>query len=398
VNENALASGAERAVAWLRIAAFALIVAAETIPHPNPNHTTFRIAAAVALIYAAGALVWAYKGTITRPETLALTAADVVSITVLAYLSGGPYSEARLAYFLIPFSVAFRFGWKITVAVSATVLLGYGIQAATHPAHHLAHGAKFVYVELGYLAWIGAAAALFSALLERRQRELERVSRGRRRLLAEVMRSEDDQRRLLAEGLHDHAIQNVLAARQDVDEAQALLPREELVHAHAALTDTLADLRGAIVELHPHILAEAGLETALRAAAERASRRGGFGLELELSYPHRHPDEAVLFNAAREFLANAAKHARATEVAVHLAQDDGYVVLTTRDNGVGFDMSGIDAYVTDAHIGLLSQRERLEAIGGRLEIRSAPGAGTTVVATLPAAGGGSNHAVIPLWQ
>ena len=219
MREQDLSPAAERGVAWLRIAAIALIVAAETLPHPNPNRETFRIAAALVFVYALGALAWAYRGTITRRTTLAFTAADVVAISVLAFLSGGAYSEARLAYFLIPIAVAFRFGWRITFVVSLAVVLAYDIQAATHPARHLADAPQFVAVETGYLIWIGAAATLFSALLERRTRELVRVARGRRQLLAEVMNVEDNQRRLLAEGLHDHAIQNLLAARQDVDEA-----------------------------------------------------------------------------------------------------------------------------------------------------------------------------------
>jgi two-component system NarL family sensor kinase len=93
----------------------------------------------------------------------------------------------------------------------------------------------------------------------------------------------------------------------------------------------------------------------------------------------------VLFNAAREFLTNATKHANASKVTLTLAQANGHVVLTTQDDGVGFDVSAISAYVGDAHIGLLSQRERIEAIGGRLEIVSAPGAGTTITTVLPAA-------------
>jgi len=382
--EEDLASAAERGVAWLRIAAIALIVAAETLPHPNPNRTTFHIAAAVVFVYALGALGWAYRGPITRRATLALTASDVVAISVLAFLSGGAFSEARLAYFLIPIAVAFRFGWRITLVVSLAVVLAYNVQAATHPARHLAYATTFVAVETGYLLWIGAAATLFSALLERRTRDLVRLARGRRQLLAEVMNAEDKQRRLLAEGLHDHAIQNLLATRQDIEEAREAAPGPELERAQAVLSSTLADLRGAIFELHPHVLNQAGLEKALEATAERASRRGGFDVDLYLDYPRRHPAEALLFNAAREFLANAAKHANATKVTLTLAEKNGSVVLETRDDGAGFDLAAISGYVTDAHIGLLSQRERIEAIGGRLEIVSSPGAGTTVTATVPA--------------
>jgi two-component system NarL family sensor kinase len=385
LNTKSLTAHAERGVAWLRIGAIALIVSAERLPHPNPNRASFHIAAAVVFVYALAALLWAYRGRITRRTTLALTAIDVVAISVLAYLSGGAYSDARLAYFFVPIAVAFRFEWRVTLVVSVAVALAYVVQAITHPARHLPHAVDFVAVQTGYLAWIGAAATLFSALLERQTRELDQVARGRRQLLAEVMTTEENERRLLAESLHDHAIQNLLAARQDIEEAQAADHGDELQRAHLALTNTLADLRGAIFELHPHVLNQAGLEKALQAAAERASRRGGFDIDLYLDYSRRHPNEALLFNAAREFLTNAAKHARASKVTVTLCEEANALVLTTRDDGEGFDLAGLSSYVTEAHIGLLSQRERIEAAGGRLEIVSAPGAGTTITARLPRA-------------
>ncbi len=383
--ERDLVSAAERGVAWLRIAAVVLIVAAETLPHPNPTRSSFRVAATVVFVYALAALGWAYWGSVSRRTVLILTTVDVVAISVLAFLSGGAYSEARLAFFLIPFTVAVRFGWRITAAVSIGVVLAYDIQALTHPARHLPHAASFVAVQSGYLAWMGAAATLLSALLDRRTHDLVRLARGRRLLLAEVMNAEEHERRLLAEGLHDHAIQSLLAARQDIEEAKAVAPAPELERARGALTDTLEDLRGAIFELHPHVLDQGGLEKALQAAAERASRRGGFDIDLYVDYPQRYPNEAVLFNAAREFLANAVKHSKASRVTLTLSHTNGTVVLTAQDDGVGFDVSAISAYVGDAHIGLLSQRERIEAIGGHLDIVSAPGAGTTVTTILPQA-------------
>ncbi len=387
MTETGLAGAAERRVAWLRIAAVILIVAAERLPHPNPNRGTFSDAAIAVLVYAVALLVAAHVTTITRRASLAATAGDVVAISVLAYLSGGAYSEARLAYFLIPITVAFRFGWITTAIASGTVILAYDVQAVTHPARHLPDAANFVGVQMGYLLWIGTAATLFSALLDRRTRELVQLARARRELLAEVMSAEDTQRRLLAEGLHDNAIQTLLAARQDIEEAEAKTdaPTPELDRAHSALTQTLADLRGAIFELHPHVLNQAGLEKAIQAVAERTSRQGRFDIDLYLDYPRRHAHETLLYNAAREFLTNAAKHARATKVTLSLtlSEDHNSLVLVTQDNGRGFDPSTLDGRVTEAHIGLLSQRERIEAAGGQLEIVSERGRGTTVTARLP---------------
>jgi two-component system NarL family sensor kinase len=208
------------------------------------------------------------------------------------------------------------------------------------------------------------------------------LAESRRQLLADSLSAEDRARRDLAEGLHDNAIQNLLAARQDVEEAAKQSNDPNLARARAELTETLADLRNAIFELHPDVLEQAGLEAALRAVAERAGRRGGFDTVLNLSYGRRHPQEVLLFSTARELLVNAAQHSEARTVFVTLSALGRELVLETRDDGVGFDPRRLDDRVASGHIGLRSHRERLEAAGGRLEIVSTPGEGTTVTARI----------------
>lgn len=383
MSEEEVLAAAERRVAWLRIAAVGLIFGADQLPHPDANEATFEVAAAAVFAYALLALALAYFRRVERRLSLGATALDVLSISVLAYLSGGPFSDARLAYFVIPLSVAFRFGWPTTLVATGLVVLAYDLQAATHPARHMKHALGFIAVQNGYLLWIGGAATVFSGLLAARTERLIRLSRGRRQLLADVMSAEERERRELAETLHDHAIQSLLAARQDVEAALKGGPDEDLERALSALTDTVADLRGAIFELHPHVLQQAGLEPALKAVAERVGRRGGFDVDLYVEYPRRHRDEALLLGAAREFLGNVARHARATKATVTLESTDGEVVLAIADDGVGFDAVEVERFVAAGHIGLLSQRERIEASGGRLEIESQPGRGTVVTARLP---------------
>jgi two-component system, NarL family, sensor kinase len=373
---------AERIVAWLRLAAVGLIVAAERLPHPNPHREAFDVAAVLVSAYAVAVLVRVYFGPVSRRLTLVVTAVDVCAITLLAFLSGGAYSDARLAYFVIPMTVAFRFGPRVTAAVALAVVVAYTAQALTHPSRSEVDAGGFIAVQVGYLLWIGAAAVLFSSLLAQRTERLVELAASRQALLADVMSAEDRERRRLAENLHDHAIQNLLAARQDIEEAAAAAPRVELERARATLIELLSDLRSAIFELHPHVIDRAGLEAALRAVAQRASRQGGFDVDLDVTYRRRHPHEMLLLGAAREFLANAARHAHASRVTLRLAEENGSIVLVARDDGTGFDPALADS-VASGHIGLLSQRERLEAIGGGLEIASAPGAGTTVTARLP---------------
>jgi two-component system NarL family sensor kinase len=283
---------------------------------------------------------------------------------------------------LIPFTAAFRFRPRGTALTGAAVAVAYLVEAAVHPASHNRTAWHFIAVQEGYFIWLALAATLFAEMLASRDAAMKALADSRQRLLADSLSAEDRARKNLAESLHDNAIQNLLAARQDVEETAKGRDDASLGRAQSELDETLADLRNAIFELHPGVLEQAGLEAALRAVAERAGRRGGFDTVLNLDYGHRHTHEALLFSAAREFLVNAAKHSRADTVVLTLAAQGPDVVLEASDDGIGFDPRTLDDRVASGHIGLRAQRERLEAVGGRLDIASAPGRGTTVTARI----------------
>jgi signal transduction histidine kinase len=122
---------------------------------------------------------------------------------------------------------------------------------------------------------------------------------------------------------------------------------------------------------------------ALPAIGQRAARRGGFRLRCDLRYDGPHSQERLLVSVARELLANAAAHAGAAEVSLRLLHEKGEVVLVVTDDGGGFDMSELPARLAHGHIGLASHRMRVESVGGRLDIDSFPGQGTSVVVRLP---------------
>jgi two-component system NarL family sensor kinase len=155
------------------------------------------------------------------------------------------------------------------------------------------------------------------------------------------------------------------------------------VRAEEAVAATIASLRETIFELHPYVLEEAGLEAALRAVGERSARRAGATLVLHLHYPRRHAHEGVLFVAANELLANAVTHAQPSTIEVSLVQEDGSLVLGVSDDGRGFDPSTLRERLAEGHIGLASQRVRIEAIGGRLVIGSRSGGGTRAEIRVP---------------
>jgi two-component system NarL family sensor kinase len=124
----------------------------------------------------------------------------------------------------------------------------------------------------------------------------------------------------------------------------------------------------------------------VRAIGQRAARRGGFRLLLDLHSPSPTPHDEVLLAAARELLANAATHAEARTVSVRLVEAGDELRLTVSDDGQGFDANVLSERLAEGHIGLAAQRLRVESAGGTLDVRSSPGGGTTAEIRLPVDG------------
>jgi two-component system, NarL family, sensor kinase len=380
---SAAATETERLVAWLRIPAIALIAAGHGIAHPNPNDDAFFAAIVVFAAWSAAVLAYVHLREVTLTFSLVAIAVDVAAITTLAVLSGGAFSQARLAYFLVPIAVAFRFRPSFTAAAATSTVVAYIVQALLHSASSRPEAARFIAVHAGYLLWTGAAAVLLSYVLAARTERVADLAAVRQRLLADALSAEERERQTLAEQLHDHAIQNLLSVGHELQEIGEGSEHPALGRAEETLAETVHELREAMFELHPYVLEQAGLRAAIPAIGRRAARRGGFRLRCDLRYGGPHPQERLLISVARELLANAAKHANATEVTLRLAHEDGEVVLAVRDNGQGFDAQELPERLARGHIGLASQRMRVESAGGRLEIEAAPGRGTTAVVHLP---------------
>lgn len=373
----------ERLVAWLRLPAIGLLVLSRSLPHPNPERADFYIALSFFAVWSVGALAWVNLRRTDPRFVLMATALDVAFITVLAALSGGPYSNARLAYFLIPVSVAFRFRPRVTALASLATIVAYVVQGVVHPAGKGNDAERFITTNAGYLAWVGAACVLLSALLARRTDAVEDLASSRSKLLDDALSAEQRERKALAESLHDHAVQNLLSALHELDEAGETAPHPALTRAEQAVRETVDDLRDAIFELHPYVLDEAGLAAAVRSVAERAALHGGFELALDLHAGVGGPNDQLLFSAAREFVANVVHHARARKLQIELSHENGDVVLVVEDDGCGLDPGQLAGRLADGHIGLASQRVRVESAGGRMTVISRPGAGTRAEVRLP---------------
>jgi signal transduction histidine kinase len=234
------------------------------------------------------------------------------------------------------------------------------------------------------LPWIILGAGLLLAALVGKlgisaaQRAVERT-----RLLADALGAEERERRALAEALHDHALQNLFSARHELEEAAETIAHPALDRADAAVAETIRQLRDAVFELHPYVLEEAGLKAALRSIAQQAASRASLAIQLDLRYEHRHPRERLMFSVGRELLSNVVRHADASKVSVRLVERAHELELTVEDDGCGFPPERLTERLADGHVGLASQRFRLETAGGSMVIAAAPGRGTRVEVRLP---------------
>jgi two-component system NarL family sensor kinase len=373
----------ERAVAWLRLPAIALFAYGEGLDPPNPDHSAFVLTLAVFSAWSVAMLASVYLRPVGSRLALSATGIDIAAISTLAVFSGGAFSHARLAYFLIPVTAAFRLRASVTAAAAIVTICAYVLQASAHPSASQPGATRFIVVQAGFLAWIGLASVLLSLLLGRRTAQVERLAEDRAHLLADALDAEQRERQALAEALHDHALQNLLSARHELEEAGEANAHPALARADEALAATIAQLREAVFALHPYVLEQAGLEPALRSIAQEAADRSGLKLRLDLRSSRRHPREQLLFSAARELLANVVEHADAKRVTVQLVEVNGSVELVVEDDGRGFPAELPAAQLANGHVGLASQRVRIEAAGGSMRIASTEGVGTRVEIRLP---------------
>jgi signal transduction histidine kinase len=192
-----------------------------------------------------------------------------------------------------------------------------------------------------------------------------------------IVEAADDARRRIERDLHDGAQQRLVALALSLRMVgKAAEPRTA-----AAIDGCIRELNTALDELrelargiHPVVLTERGLEPALEALASRSPVPVRVKAELHERLPPA--QEAALYYVAAEALTNVAKHSRAGATDVLVAQPDGWAELTVSDDGVG------GAAVGDGS-GLRGLADRLDALGGRISVDSAPGAGTTVRARVP---------------
>ena len=229
-------------------------------------------------------------------------------------------------------------------------------------------------------------AVLLAGLLlqSARRRRAERDAQG---LAGRLVTAHEDERRRLARELHDDVTQRL---------AGLAIEASRLEHGarHTAAGETAHSIREGLVELgedihalsyrlHPSVIEDLGLVEALRIECERVARQGLLRVSFDdQGVPKGLSADAALclFRVAQEALHNVERHARATGVEVAVAAQGEGVALAVRDDGSGFDAARPPQRPS---LGLASMRERIRVLGGRLDIRSSAGSGTSLSAWVP---------------
>ena len=225
-------------------------------------------------------------------------------------------------------------------------------------------------------------------ITERRRADVER-----RRLLHRVYEAQEGQDRRLAADLHDGHVQSLAAIGFKLEQARLRLGAsgspevdELLWQVTKDLSAEVTSLRRTIGRLRPLVLVEDGLEAALREEAKSACNRAALvscEVTSELDGRLDPVVETALFRVAQQALANVVDHAGATHALVAIECSAKGVTLRVSDDGCGFDPDHVQVLADIAHFGLIAMRERVEALGGRFLVITAPGDGTVVEAKLP---------------
>ena len=217
-----------------------------------------------------------------------------------------------------------------------------------------------------------------AGLVLRNVRLIEELRASRRRIVS----AQDERAKALERNIHDGAQQQLVALAVKARLAQTVAGKDPVKAAELLgtmqreLEDALENLRDLARGIYPPLLADKGLGEALASQA----RKSAIPTDVDANGLDRYPPEveAAVYFCALEALQNTAKYSGASRASIRLASHDGQIVFEVKDDGSGFELGR-----TGRGTGLQGMADRLEALGGRLELTSAPGKGTTVVGRIP---------------
>lgn len=299
----------------------------------------------------------------------------------------------------------FLTGWSAAlIGTTLFALMGFGVLAEN------------VVTANGLHAGFAVALLMFSLALAERVKVIEHAHRQRlvalngqlerrladcatqieergerlRELATRLTKAERDARRQLAQGLHDH-LQQLLVATQyrilQVDRpALPKAQRETIEEAERMLRESIAAARDLSMELSPPALHRAGLSAALQWLGHRMNSRHDLDVEIVVEDGARDLTESqseLLFEVARELLFNVVKHSGTRNARVNVTRAGEWLRVTVEDDGIGFDPNVLDEFANPQGFGLAQIKERVAYFGGRINVISGHGRGTRIEVETP---------------
>jgi signal transduction histidine kinase len=226
--------------------------------------------------------------------------------------------------------------------------------------------------------------------LHRKTHQLELLNRQLRTLSSNLIATQDDERRRIARELHDSLGQELSAAKMMTDKIVMLNrspeARNEAVEISKLIDDAIQQVRSISYLLHPPLLDEIGLQSALQFYLEGFTKRSGIEVMLDMQ-PTNFPRlalemETAIFRIVQEAVTNVFRHSGAREAWVTLVKDDTRIVGTVRDNGKGISDGVMEGRLDRIGVGIGGMQQRVKEFGGDLRIGNA-NPGTFVEVTVP---------------
>ena len=227
-----------------------------------------------------------------------------------------------------------------------------------------------------------------SQALEEAHKELQEREQVLKTLSNAMAEERADERLQIAGYLHDDLAQVLFRLSIQVDVARKLLEKDDIPAVRQQLEKireskqaTSDRIRALIRDLHRSPLGAKGLAEALESFTDEVGRDADVTYHRDIDeMPLPAPIALLIFHIAREAVMNSLKHAQATDFWISVREDEEWIVLELRDNGVGFDT---EAPGPEGHFGMAMMRERAQVGGGTFDVQSAPGEGTTITVKFP---------------
>lgn len=227
---------------------------------------------------------------------------------------------------------------------------------------------------------------------------LDRLAEHRQVVAAQILRAQEEERKRIARELHDETSQSLTSVVVNLVAVEQQMPAgpEELLNRLRLTKDiaqrTLDETRRLMFDLRPSVLDDLGLVPALRWFINQRVLPVGLQVELQTSgLEQRLPEEleTAIFRILQEAITNVVKHAQAKNLKVRLAREPGRIAGLVADDGAGFTPAASTGKGDgDQGLGLFGMQERAALVGGTVQIKSAPGSGTTVEVSVPDRVGG----------